>query len=87
MTGGMNDWDAGNLARLDATLMNHLPRQGEPDRRGWEWYYLLSLCHPEEYSFYHNGNVASIDWSPDGKLLASTGYFGMPRFGTRTQVT
>ena len=57
MTAAQDDWNSGNLARMDAKLMDHLPRQGEPDRRGWEWYYLLALCHPEDYSFYHRANV------------------------------
>ena len=73
---GFSDWQDGNLARLGRKLMSHLPAADQPDRRGWEWYYLLSQCYPEERSLYHEGKIANIAWSPDGEFIASTGYFG-----------
>ena len=38
------------------------------DLRGWEWWYLKSLCHPEHASVEGSYTVA---WSPDGKRLAT----------------
>ena len=38
------------------------------DLRGWEWWYLKSLCHPELTSVEGSYTVA---WSPDGKRLAT----------------
>jgi serine/threonine protein kinase len=37
------DLEAGQIVRLHDLLGKYLPKSGEPDVRGWEWYYLLSL--------------------------------------------
>ena len=44
---GLPDWNAGNLDRLTAKLRGHTPGKGSLRRTctGWEWYYLLTLCH------------------------------------------
>ncbi|MGE3315524.1 MAG: serine/threonine protein kinase, partial [Planctomycetaceae bacterium] len=42
------DWQAGQVNRMHESLEAHIPRPGETDLRGWEWYYLLSLCHRDE---------------------------------------
>ncbi len=48
------------------------PQTGERDRRGWEWYYLHSLCHMDKLTIQtHAGAVSSIAQSPDGKRIAS----------------
>ncbi len=44
----LHDWEAGQVARTLELLDRHVPRGAEPDLRGWEWYYLLSLCHRED---------------------------------------
>jgi eukaryotic-like serine/threonine-protein kinase len=68
------DWEEGQIARMYETLREHLPRSGEPDQRGWEWYYLLSLCHREERTFSgHTGSVFSISVHPNGRWMASAG--------------
>src|SRR5262249_49184047 len=36
-------WDEGNLLRAQGLLDLHLPKQGEPDLRGFEWRYLKNL--------------------------------------------
>ena len=50
-----------------------MPLEGETDRRGWEWYYLLTNCHPEVCTLYHPGNTIYAAWSPDGKYIATPG--------------
>ncbi len=45
------DWQAGPVSRIREMLENYLPQAGRRDLRGWEWYFLLSLCHREERSF------------------------------------
>ena len=70
---GPVDWEDGNLARLSRKLLGHLPQKGRDDLRGWEWYYLLSLCHQDERTLMdHQADVSSVAWSPDGRCLAST---------------
>jgi WD40 repeat protein/predicted Ser/Thr protein kinase len=65
------DWEAGQLGRMHQTLEHHLPEEGEKDLRGWEWYYLLSLCHQEYRWLQAPGRPESISWSPDGGRVAS----------------
>ena len=54
-------------------LDSYLPRPGQPDLRGWEWYYLLSQCHGELLTFRgHEGWVIAVAWSLDGRQIASS---------------
>jgi WD40 repeat protein/serine/threonine protein kinase/Flp pilus assembly protein TadD len=72
---GLVDWNAGNVARLSHKLRSHLPQPGREDIRGWEWYYLLSLCHQDERTLLDRCNmVLSVAWSPDGRYLASASW-------------
>jgi WD40 repeat protein len=57
------------LARV-ADLLSHWT--GEPDLRGWEWYYLHGLCHQDLLTI--PVSVMSVAWSPDGKRLATQSY-------------
>src|SRR5262249_5434630 len=58
--------------RLSRKLFGHVPSAGREDLRGWEWYYLLSLCHQDERTLMGQfSQVTSIAWSPDGRHLAS----------------
>jgi WD40 repeat protein/serine/threonine protein kinase/tetratricopeptide (TPR) repeat protein len=53
-------------------LAHWRPSGNEPDRRGWEWYYLDGLVHQELLTLHrHTGIVGAVSWSPDGRLLAS----------------
>lgn len=67
------DLDQGNLARVNQKLVRHLPIDNESDRRGWEWYYLFSQCHPEDRAFYCITPWLFATWSPDGKWIGSNG--------------
>jgi WD40 repeat protein/serine/threonine protein kinase len=43
-----------------------------PDRRQWEWRYLMSLCHGELRSLdAHHAVVNHLTRSPDGKMIAA----------------
>jgi hypothetical protein len=77
---GLADWQAGNLERLLRKLAGHAPAPGREDLCGWEWYYLLALCHQDERTLLdHRSEVQSVGWSPDGRYVASTGSDGMTR--------
>lgn len=68
------EWKEGNVANVLALLEHHIPGPGEPDMRGWEWYYLKSLCHKDLATLVgHRGSVNWIAWSPDGERLATAG--------------
>jgi WD40 repeat protein len=70
----LQDWYSGNIGRMQELVDAHIANAGEPDVRGWEWYYLYSLCHADMRAFRgHSGGVPSIALSPDGQFLASAG--------------
>jgi WD40 repeat protein/serine/threonine protein kinase len=49
-------------------------RRGDPDLRGWEWYYLHGLCRRDLLTLRgHGDGVQAVAWGPDGKRLASAG--------------
>src|SRR5262249_46445815 len=51
------------------------PKQGETDRRAFEWYYLYRLCHAELLTMKVDARsrIKVVAYSPDGKRLASAG--------------
>jgi WD40 repeat protein len=57
-------------------LLAKCRREGrEPDRRGWEWYYLHKWCHGQLRGFAGDGvgGAYAVAFSPDGRVLASAG--------------
>ena len=73
---GLVDLKNGNFSRLYNSIASHLPSPQRADRRGWEWYYLLSRCLEGQTLCEHYSQVSSLAWSPDGRHLATTGYDG-----------
>ena len=67
----------GALRLLDVTTARGLldqcrPKPGDPDRRGWEWFYLDQWCNPElrTLKIPVADDTHSIAVSPDGRLVA-----------------
>lgn len=73
---GLADLNAGNVSRLYKSLIAHLPEPNRTDRRGWEWFYLLSRCEVGQTLCEHNSQVTALAWSPDGRYLATTSLDG-----------
>ena len=73
-----------DVATARGLLDRYRPRPGEPDRRGWEWFYLDQWCSPELRTIQvpTTDDTHSIAVSPDGRLLAvgcaSPYVFGTP---------
>lgn len=66
------DWDDGQVARLDETLLGYLPAPGREDLRGWEWYYNLARCRGDLITWSgHDSGEVYVAWCPDGKHIAS----------------
>jgi WD40 repeat protein len=64
-------WDSVNIGRVQELLEVSRPKVGEEDLRGFEWYYLWRLCHSDLLTLQHDSQVASVAFSPDGKILAA----------------
>jgi eukaryotic-like serine/threonine-protein kinase len=61
------EWQANNLAKAEQ-LLDDFP----PHRRGKEWRYLKRLCHADLLTLQGKpGIVVSVDYSPDGRHVAS----------------
>ncbi len=66
------DWNNGQLKRMLRTLQRYVPDRPQEDVRNWEWFYLLSLAHQEEHTFYgHQAEVFAVRWLPGGNGLIS----------------
>jgi WD40 repeat protein len=67
-----HDWESGQITRMLDLLRRHIPQNSDPDLRGWEWYYLLSLCHRDERTLRgHTSGVQSVSCDPAGRRFAS----------------
>ncbi len=65
-------WEENNVVRA-RELLEEVPREvAGRNLRGFEWFYLSRLCHPDELTLEgHAGWVTSVAFSPDGQRLAS----------------
>lgn len=61
-----------NRGRALELLDQQRPAAGQTDLRGWEWRYLWQQCQSEALRVVSRdqGNVAGLEYSPDGKWLA-----------------
>ena len=74
-----------NHGGLYARLVNHLPVSGEEDQREWEWYYLMSLCRPEDRALSCPGRYKYAAWSPDGQYIGTGGAIWRADTGERVR--
>jgi WD40 repeat protein len=64
--------EARDMARMRELVGNHIPKPGDQDMRGFEWYCLWRLCHLDRLTLEEHGEaVHSVAFSPEGKRLAS----------------
>jgi eukaryotic-like serine/threonine-protein kinase len=67
-------WRDGQAGPAIELLDRYIPRPGDDDLRGWEWYYQQRLLHQEMRTFSgHKLPVQAIAFSPDGTSLATAG--------------
>ncbi|MFO1499353.1 MAG: protein kinase [Verrucomicrobiota bacterium] len=68
-------WDRGNSTQPRELLNKYLPRGGRRDLRGFEWYYLDTLCQPQELCTLPEApkrfsGLGGLACSPDGHVVA-----------------
>lgn len=68
-----DSFDKGRSGAARQLLDRHLPGPGQPDRRGFEWYYLDCRIRPDELATLgnHDGQAQRATWSHDGTRLAT----------------
>ncbi len=66
-------WDSASISQIQELLDRHLPKPGQQDLRGFEWYYLWRLTHSELLNLSHAGMVSSVAFSPSGTILVTAG--------------
>ncbi|MBX7220753.1 MAG: AAA-like domain-containing protein [Blastocatellia bacterium] len=64
-------WEDANVAQVMGLLDAYIPKAGEEDLRGFEWFYLWRLCHSNLFTLPHKSLVYATCFSPNGKLLAT----------------
>jgi WD40 repeat protein len=67
----LQDWENQDIGPVSEILDAHVPKPGEEDMRGFEWYYLWRLCHQDVATMRHSETVNAVAYSPDGRLIAS----------------
>jgi WD40 repeat protein/Flp pilus assembly protein TadD len=64
-------WERGDVSVALDLLKRHIPRPGQPDNRGFEWYYYWRMLHSDLYTLRDlPGAVRSLAFSPRKNLLA-----------------
>ena len=65
-------WEDADVERVNSLLERHVPRAGQKDLRGFEWYCLWECCRKgrESPTFVHDSTVRAIAYCMDGELLA-----------------
>ena len=65
------DWQDSSIEHMRAMLAAQVPRAGQADLRGFEWYLLWALAHPERKTLSVSGGFSYVAFSPDLKIFAS----------------
>jgi WD40 repeat protein len=69
-------WEDAGVARMLDLLNNHIPKPGQEDLRGFEWYHLWGLGHSELRSFRHGNVMVPVVFFPDNRRVATGGSDG-----------
>jgi WD40 repeat protein/serine/threonine protein kinase len=66
-------WRVNDLPAALRSLDECMPRPGQRDHRGWEWYYLHTLYRSELLGLSHDrpGAEGAVAFRPDGGMIAS----------------
>jgi WD40 repeat protein len=66
-------WEDAGVTRMVDLLNNHVPKPGQEDLRGFEWYHLWGLGHGDLRSFRHGDLGVPVKFFPDNRRLVTGG--------------
>src|SRR5262245_10971943 len=66
-------WENAGIPRMMDLLNNHLPKPGQQDLRGIEWYYLWGLGNSDLRFFRHGNSGTLAEFFPDNRRLMTVG--------------
>jgi eukaryotic-like serine/threonine-protein kinase len=69
-------WEQADVQRMQQLLESQIPKPGETDLRGFEWYHAWKLANSEQRSF--RLNAISAQYVDGGKLLVINEYEKLP---------
>jgi len=68
----------GDMIGYQELLDNHIPAEGQPDHRGFSWYWLWAQGHAKPFTIDQYANaVYCVEFSPDENWLAACGADGV----------
>jgi WD40 repeat protein len=68
----MRDWQDLNINHMRDLLARQVPKAGQDDLRGFEWYLLWALAHPDRQTLHYSGSVYNYRaFSPDFRIFAT----------------
>jgi len=65
------DWQDSSIQHMREMLALQVPQPGQTDLRGFDWYLLWALAHPDRQTLPLSRVVQSIAFSPDLKIFAT----------------
>jgi WD40 repeat protein len=65
------DWQDSSITHMRDLLALQAPQPGQTDLRGFEWYLLWALAHPDRQTLPLSGSFQCIVFSPDLKMFAT----------------
>jgi len=65
------DWQDSSIEHMRELLALHEPRPGQTDLRGFEWYLLWALAHPDRKTLHFSSASSAIGFSPDIRMYAT----------------
>jgi WD40 repeat protein len=78
---GQAVFEPGGVRNALNLLDSWRPKTGDAELRGWEWFYVNTLCHQDLFTLRVPGDhdlhgQSSVAWSPDGRWIAASGTDG-----------
>jgi WD40 repeat protein len=64
------EWENANIGRVEELLDSQIPKHGEEDMRGFEWYLFLAMAHRDVFRLPEGHPIENAVFLPDHTTLA-----------------